>query len=103
MAPVYFRVGASRNPGAVQFLVLPPDRLTIYARYLRLMLTQSLQDTARTRTRPGAAPVMYLMDEFAALSHLAPIERAMGLMAGYDVQLKRSGQTTFIRARYVDT
>jgi type IV secretion system protein VirD4 len=32
-------------------------------------------------------PVLYLLDEFAALGHLAPIERAMGLMAGYGVQL----------------
>ena len=33
------------------------------------------------------APVLYLLDEFAALGHLAPVERAMGLMAGYSVQL----------------
>lgn len=30
---------------------------------------------------------MYLLDEFAALGHLAPIEQAMGLMAGYGIQL----------------
>jgi type IV secretion system protein VirD4 len=34
-----------------------------------------------------ARPVLYLLDEFAALGHLAPVERAMGLMAGYGVQL----------------
>ena len=71
---------------ATVFLVLPPDRFTTYARWLRLMLTQSLQDMARTPVRP-AAPVLFLLDEFAALGHLAPIERAMGLMAGYGVQL----------------
>jgi type IV secretion system protein VirD4 len=71
---------------ATVFLVLPPDRLGTYARWLRLMLTQSLQDMARTPGRP-AAPVLYLLDEFAALGHLAPVERAMGLMAGYGVQL----------------
>ncbi|OYY05881.1 MAG: conjugal transfer protein TraG [Acidocella sp. 35-58-6] len=71
---------------ATVFLVLPPDRLATYSRWLRLMLTQSLQDMARTPARP-AAPVLFLLDEFAALGHLAPIERAMGLMAGYGVQL----------------
>jgi type IV secretion system protein VirD4 len=71
---------------ATVFLVLPPDRLATYARWLRLMLTQSLQDMARTPAR-SAAPVLFLLDEFAALGHLAPIERAMGLMAGYGVQL----------------
>ena len=41
---------------------------------------------ARDPAKP-AAPVLYLLDEFAALGHLAPVERAMGLMAGYGVQL----------------
>ena len=41
---------------------------------------------ARTPAKPPA-PVLYLLDEFAALGHLAPVERAMGLMAGYGVQL----------------
>ncbi|TCL63220.1 type IV secretory system conjugative DNA transfer VirD4/TraG family protein [Rhizobium sp. BK251] len=36
---------------------------------------------------PSRPPVLYLLDEFASLGHLAPIERAMGLMAGYGVQL----------------
>jgi len=71
---------------ATVFLVLPPDRLGAYARWLRLMVTQSLQDMARPPGKPPA-PVLYLLDEFAALGYLAPIERAMGLMAGYGVQL----------------
>ena len=71
---------------ATVFLVLPPDRLTTYARWLRLMVTQSLQDMARASGQPSA-PVLYLLDEFAALGHLAPVERAMSLMAGYGVQL----------------
>lgn len=68
------------------FLVLPPDRLSTYSRWLRLLVTQSLLDMARDPTRPSS-PVLYLLDEFAALGHLAPVERAMGLMAGYGVQL----------------
>ena len=68
------------------FLVLPPDRLASYSRWLRLLVTQSLTDMARTKTMTSS-PVLYLLDEFAALGHLAPVERAMGLMAGYGVQL----------------
>ncbi|MDI7862375.1 type IV secretory system conjugative DNA transfer family protein [Rhizobiaceae bacterium n13] len=74
-----------RNRATV-FLVLPPDRLSTYSRWLRLLVTQSLADMARDPTIPSL-PVLYLLDEFAALGHLAPIERAMGLMAGYGVQL----------------
>lgn len=77
------------------FLVLPPDRLATYSRWLRLLVTQSLTDMARYPAKTAAssspapltAPVLYLLDEFAALGHLAPVERAMGLMAGYGVQL----------------
>ena len=66
------------------FLVLPPDRLGTYARWLRLMISQSLQETVRTK---GTGAVLYMLDEFAALGYLAPMERAMGLMSGYGVQL----------------
>ncbi|WP_426232569.1 type IV secretory system conjugative DNA transfer family protein [Pararhizobium sp. DWP3-4] len=77
------------------FLVLPPDRLSTYSRWLRLLVTQSLTDMARIQTTARMTavshlqtrPVLYLLDEFAALGHLAPVERAMGLMAGYGVQL----------------
>ena len=81
-----FAFGDLKVETATVFLVLPPDRLGPYARWLRLMVTQSLQDMARTTAKP-TAPVLYLLDEFAALGHLAPVERAMGLMAGYGVQL----------------
>ena len=68
------------------YLVLPPDRLATYARWLRLMLAQGLTDLARAPASP-ARPVLFLLDEFAALGRLEPIERAMGLMAGYGIQL----------------
>ena len=81
-----FAFGELKSRAATVFLVLPPDRLGAYARWLRLMVTHSLQDMARTPAKPPA-PVLCLLDEFAALGHLAPVERAIGLMAGYGVQL----------------
>nr|WP_242154470.1 type IV secretory system conjugative DNA transfer family protein [Sphingomonas sp. BAUL-RG-20F-R05-02] len=68
------------------FLVLPPDRLDTYARWLRLMIAQALTELVRAPGRPPW-PVLFLLDEFAALGHLEPVERAMGLMAGYGIQL----------------
>lgn len=70
------------------FLVLPPDRLAAYARWLRLLVTQGLNDLARAGGAGGGdARVLFLLDEFAALGRLEPVERAYGLMAGYGVQL----------------
>ncbi|MBY5856141.1 type IV secretory system conjugative DNA transfer family protein [Rhizobium leguminosarum] len=84
-----FRFGDLKANKATVFLVLPPDRLAAYSRWLRLLVAQSLTEMARTAPspHPSTPPVLYLLDEFAALGHLAPIERAMGLMAGYGVQL----------------
>jgi len=75
------------------FLVLPPNRMDAYARWLRLMVTESLHDIARyAETAPEASqsavpPSLLLLDEFAALGRLEAVERAMGLMAGYGLQL----------------
>ncbi|MFH5776941.1 type IV secretory system conjugative DNA transfer family protein [Paracoccus sp. NGMCC 1.201697] len=134
------------------FLVLPPNRLDAYSRWLRLLVSEALQDIARDAERPegvqrpqeasrGASgakagpegqdrvteplegrsealtasqagteprmalsaaprpseplrspqptlpPALFLLDEFAALGRLEAVERAMGLMAGYGIQL----------------
>ena len=91
------------------FLVLPPNRMDAYSRWLRLLVSQALQDIARdaeVSQRPVAAqngaqgasqrlkasnptlgPALFLLDEFAALGRLEAVERAMGLMAGYGLQL----------------
>jgi type IV secretion system protein VirD4 len=50
------------------------------------LLAQALTDLARAPASP-ARPVLFLLDEFAALGRLEPVERAMGLMAGYGIQL----------------
>jgi type IV secretion system protein VirD4 len=81
-----FAFGNLRERGGTVFLALPPDRIATYARWLRLMVTQSLQNLIRTAPQSNR-PVLYLLDEFAALGYLAPVERAMSLMAGYGVQL----------------
>jgi type IV secretion system protein VirD4 len=68
------------------FVVLPPDRLETYNRWLRLMINAGLRDLARAPQRP-ARPILFLLDEFAALGRLDEVRRGMGLMAGYGVQL----------------
>jgi len=68
------------------FLVLPPDRLNTHSRWLRLMVAQAINALSRSPAGP-TAPVLFLLDEFAALGRLEPVERAFGLLAGYGVQL----------------
>ena len=71
---------------ATVFLILPPDRLDTYSRWLRLLVAQAINELARSPAKPSR-PVLLLLDEFAALGRLQPVERAMGLMAGYGLQL----------------
>jgi type IV secretion system protein VirD4 len=81
-----FRFCDLKSEVSTVFLVLPPERLETHARWLRLLVVQALQDIAGTPGN-GGAPVLFLLDEFAALGRLEPIERAFGYMAGYGVQL----------------
>ena len=81
-----FRFADLKSGTASVYLVLPPDRLDAYARWLRLMVAQALTEMARSDAKPPA-PVLFLLDEFAALGRLEAVERAFGLMAGYGVQL----------------
>ncbi|WFS69614.1 type IV secretory system conjugative DNA transfer family protein (plasmid) [Agrobacterium leguminum] len=81
-----FRFADLKTDKATVFLILPPDRLDTYARWLRLLLAQALTDMARSPAKPEK-PVLFMLDEFAALGRLDPVERAMGLMAGYGLQL----------------
>ena len=68
------------------FLVLPPERLNTHSRWLRLLVAQAIGALARSSARPDK-PVLLLLDEFAALGRLEPLEQAFGLMAGYGLQL----------------
>ena len=88
-----FQFSALRHDLTSIFLVLPPNRLDAYSRWLRLLVAQALQDIARDAeaAQEGSArlkqPALFLLDEFAALGRLEAVERAMGLMAGYGLQL----------------
>lgn len=88
-----FQFSALRHDLTSIFLVLPPNRLDAYSRWLRLLVAQALQDIARDAEAAQASsqrlkqPALFLLDEFAALGRLEAVERAMGLMAGYGLQL----------------
>ena len=68
------------------YLVLPTRRLRTHARWLRLVIAMTLDLLASEQAAP-ALPVLFLLDEFAALGRLGAIETAMGLLAGYGAQL----------------
>ena len=69
------------------YLVLPADRLETFGRWLRLMIQQSLTVNARNIEKKPEKPILFLLDEMAALGRLTMVEQAYSLMAGFGVQL----------------
>lgn len=66
------------------YLILPSDRLEAYARWLRLMISCSLLAIARVRGQPKER-VLFLLDEFAHLGKMHPVQRDIGLAGGFGV------------------
>src|ERR1039457_6813039 len=75
------------------YLVLPPDKLETYARWLRLMVSAGIRAVARgsgasrlpNASRPQAAigvPALFILDEFGTIGKLNAVAQAYGLMAG---------------------
>jgi len=69
------------------YLVLPADRLESHANFLRLIVTSALRSLLRSPPSDTLPPVLFILDEFAALGYLPPIENAMGIARGFGVQL----------------
>ncbi len=69
------------------YLVLPSDRLNAFGRWMRLLVQQALTVNARNIDTKPDKPVLFVLDEFAALGRLTMIEQAYGLMAGFGMQL----------------
>ena len=65
---------------------LSAPKFPVFNRWLRLVLTAALDEMTDT-LHPPALPVCFMLDELATLGHLSIVENAVGLSAGYGVQL----------------
>lgn len=58
------------------YLVLPSDRLDTYGHWLRLLIQQAITVNARNIEKKPDKPVVFILDEMAALGKLTMIEQA---------------------------
>ncbi len=73
---------------ATVYLCLPARHIGTCGRWLRLFVNLALQAMERTEGKPAAGcPVLFCLDEFAALGHMREIEDAAGQIAGFGVKL----------------
>ncbi len=77
-------LAALKREAASVYLILPTERMDGYARWLRLMIACALLAMTRTRGQP-AARVLFLLDEFAHLGRMAPVQQGIGLAGGFGV------------------
>jgi len=85
------------------YLILPTDRIDAYARWLRLMIACALLAVARTRGQPKER-VLFLLDEFAHLGRMPPVQRHIGLAGGFGVTFWLIVQDlSQLRSAYGDT
>ncbi len=87
-----FRMADLKGGTLSLYLVLPPERLDGYRRWLRLVIASALLEMTRragAHRAPGVGRspdrVLFLLDEFAHLGRMQPVERDVGLVAGYGV------------------
>jgi len=82
-----FRFETLKTSPMTVYLVLPADRLATFGRWLRLLVQQAITVNARNIAVMPDRPILFLLDEMAALGRLTIVEQAYGLMAGFGVQL----------------
>ena len=74
-----------RRPTSL-YLILPPELLETYRPFVRLFVGLALVATTRARTA-RREPVVFFLDETAALGRMEPIEAGIGWLAGYGTSL----------------
>ena len=67
------------------YIVLPARRIITAKRWLRVVIASLIYAVTELEDRPKV-PVMFLLDEMAALGRMSPIEQGVGLLAGYGMQ-----------------
>jgi type IV secretion system protein VirD4 len=81
-----FRMEDLKNGVLSLYIIIPPEYAAIYQPFLRLVI--GLSTAAMTRNaRLPKHNVLFLLDEFAALGYMRPIEDGIGYLAGYGTSL----------------
>ncbi|MCH5146355.1 type IV secretory system conjugative DNA transfer family protein [Desulfovibrio sp. UIB00] len=77
-----FKLAELKAAPMTVYLVMPPDRLVPYRSFVRGFFGLALTGITRTQIQPQHK-VLFMLDEFAQLGHMALIENAISLVSGY--------------------
>lgn len=77
-----FNVADIKRTPMTVYLILPPEKVEAYKRFVRLFFGLFLTAITRIKEKPDA-PVLFFLDEFAQLGRLRQIEDSISLVRGY--------------------
>ncbi|MCP5006258.1 MAG: type IV secretory system conjugative DNA transfer family protein [Planctomycetes bacterium] len=80
-----FKMSDLKNGKTTVYIVLPPHMLDEHKRFLRLFVNMSI--LGMSKGERAEETVLFILDEFFSLGHLAQLEKAAGLLASYKVKL----------------
>ena len=86
MSKSSFDMRALKGAPTSLFLILPAELLKTYKNWLRLVIACGITIMTRAKGQPEKR-VLFLLDEFANLGRMEPVQTAMSLLAGYGVSL----------------
>lgn len=82
-----FRLADLSGGDVTIYAVLPGTRMPTHFRWLRIIVQMALAAVERHPVPRTKLPVLFMLEEFAALGPMRPIEVAAGLLAGAGVRL----------------
>ncbi|GJL65996.1 MAG: hypothetical protein NPIRA05_09670 [Nitrospirales bacterium] len=68
------------------YIVLPAGSLWLYSQYLRLLLAKLIRAVTKFKSKPRN-PILFFVEEAAALGRLEILQQAFSLLAGFGIQL----------------
>ncbi|MFG1431726.1 type IV secretory system conjugative DNA transfer family protein [Xanthobacter sp. V2C-8] len=69
------------------FIVLPPDQISVFSRWLRLLTTCVVSEFTQSPGAGGKGPCLFVVDEAAALGRIDALENSNAVMAGLGLRL----------------
>lgn len=69
------------------YIILPASQFEAQNRWIRLLLTSAFAELMGGTPPPDLVRTLFILDEFATLRRFPKVEEALGLAAGYGVQL----------------
>ena len=82
-----FRFADLRRRPTTVYVILPADQFEAQNRWIRLLLTSAFSELMSGTPPPDLVRTLFVLDEFATLGRFPIVEEALGLAAGYGVQL----------------